>query len=51
MVKKFKWYTTNIGIIVKNTLIEADYFISIAEYYYRLLYLVYFIIINKILNI
>lgn len=52
MVKKFKQYTTtNIGIIIKNALIEVYYFISIIEYYYRLLHLVYFIIITKIPSI
>lgn len=36
------------GIIVKNTLVEAHYFIDIMKRYYRLLQQVYFIIITKI---
>lgn len=51
MPKKFKQYTANKGIIIKNTLIKAYYSINIIKYYYKFLRWVYSIIIIKILNI
>lgn len=51
MVKKFKNYATNMGIIVKNALIEVYHSISMVEYYHRPLRQVYSIITIKILAI
>lgn len=51
MVRKFKQYAANISIIVKNTLVEAHYFIRIVERYYGSLQRVYSIIITWILRI
>lgn len=39
------------GIIIKNTLINAYYSINMVEHYYESLQQVYLIIITKILNI
>lgn len=36
IAKEFKQYTPNIGIIIKNALIKAHYFISMIKHYHRL---------------
>lgn len=35
MAKKFQQYITNIGIIIKNILIETQHFIGIVKRYNR----------------
>lgn len=37
MAKKFKQYTANINIIIKNTLVKALYSINMIEHYYRII--------------
>ena len=51
MAKKFKQYATNMGIIIKNTPVEAHHFISMIERYYGPLRQVYSIITTKISGI
>lgn len=48
MTKKFKQYAANIGIIIKNCLIEAHYSIGLIEYYQRPLRQIYSIITTEI---
>lgn len=51
MAKEFKQYVANMGIIVKNTLIEVHHSIDMMERYHRLLRRVYSIITTKIVTI
>ena len=51
IAKKFKQYVANMGIIIKNALVEAHHSISTVKHYYRLLQQVYSIITNEILGI
>ena len=51
MAKRFKQYANNIGIIVKNALVETYHSMGIVEYYHRSLQYVYSIITTKILII
>ena len=48
MVREFKQYVANIGIIVKNVSIETHYSIGMVERYYRSLRRVYSILITEI---
>lgn len=51
IVKKFKQYVTNIGIIVKNVLVEAHHFIRLIKRYHDPLCQIYSIITTKLLRI
>lgn len=51
MAKKFKKYTINIGIIIKNAPVEAYHSIEMIEHYYGLLKQVYSIITAEIPSI
>lgn len=51
MGKKFKQYTANISIIVKNSLVKAHDSIGMVKYYHGLLRQIYFIITTKIPSI
>lgn len=51
MAKKFKQYTGNMSVIIKNALVEIHYFISMVNYYHQSLQQVYFIITTKFLDI
>ena len=51
MARKFKQYTANIAIIIKNAPVKAHHSIGMVECYHRPLRRVYSIIINKILGI
>lgn len=51
MAKKFKQYTGNMSVIIKNVLVEIHYFINMMNYYHQSLWQVYFIITTKFLGI
>lgn len=51
MAKKFRQYTANMEIIIKNIPIEAHHFINMIERYHRPLQQVYSIITIEILDI
>ena len=51
MVKKFKQYFPNMGIIVQNAPVEAHHSIGMVEHYHRSLEHVYSIISTEILGI
>lgn len=48
IAKEFKQYTTNMSIIIKNTLVETHYSISMVKRYHGLLQQVYSIVTIKI---
>lgn len=51
MAREFKEYAANIGIILKNALVEAYHSIGMVEHYHEPLRQVYSIIIIKIRGI
>ena len=51
MAKEFKQYAANMGIIIKNALIEAHHSIGIVKCYHGPLEYVYSIITTKISGI
>lgn len=51
ITKKYKQYTANIEIVVKNVLIKIYDFIELIKYYYALFCWIYNIIIIKLLKI
>lgn len=51
MAKKFKQYVVNMGIIIKNALVEAHHSIGMVERYHRPLRRVYLIVTKNIFGI